>query len=55
MKYRLKDRDLQRRLDEISGGDFSKALEYPAQRLIDVYEQDGLDFSLETTLFRFVR
>ena len=25
-KYRLKDRDLQRKLDEISGGDFSKRL-----------------------------
>ena len=48
MKYRLKDRDFQRRLDEISGGDFSKALDISAQRLIDVYEQDGLAFSLDT-------
>lgn len=48
MKFRLKDRDLQRRLDEISGGDFSKSLDISAQRLIDVYEQDGLDFSLDT-------
>ena len=26
MKYRLKDKELQRKLDDISGGDFSKAL-----------------------------
>jgi hypothetical protein len=31
MKYRLKDRDLQRKLDEISGGDFSKRLQDPAK------------------------
>ena len=48
MKYRLKDRDLQRRLDDISNGDFSKALDISAQRLVEVYEQDGRDFNLDT-------
>lgn len=48
MKYRLKDRELQKRLDDISNGDFSKALEISTQRLIDVYEQDGLAFNLDT-------
>lgn len=48
MKYRLKDSELQKKLDEISNGDFSKALDISAQRLIDVYQQDGLDFNLNT-------
>lgn len=48
MKFRLKDRELQKKLDDISNGDFSKALDISAQRLVDVYEQDGLDFNLDT-------
>lgn len=48
MIYRLKDRELQRKLDDMSNGDFSKALDISAQRLIDVYQQDGLDFNLDT-------
>lgn len=35
-KFRLKDRELQKKLD------------ISAQRLVDVYEQDGLDFNLDT-------
>lgn len=31
MKYRLKDRELQEKLDAISGGDFSKRLQDPAK------------------------
>lgn len=31
MKYRLKDRELQEKLDAISGGDFSKKLQDPAK------------------------
>ena len=31
MKYRLKDRALQKRLDAISGGDFSQRLQDPAK------------------------
>ena len=48
MKYRLKDRELQKKLDDISNGDFSEALDISTQRLIDVYKQDGLDFNLDT-------
>ena len=48
MKYRLKDRELQKKLDDISNGDFSKSLDISTQRLIDVYHQDGLDFNLDT-------
>lgn len=48
MKYRLKDRQLQKKLDDISTGDFSKALDISTKRLIDVYQQDGLDFNLDT-------
>ena len=48
MKYRLKDRELQKKLDDISDGAFSKALDISTQRLIDVYKQDGLDFNLDT-------
>lgn len=29
MKYRLKDKELQKKLDELSGGEFSKALQNP--------------------------
>lgn len=48
MKYRLKARELQKKLDDISNGAFSKALNISVQRLIDVYQQDGLDFNLDT-------
>lgn len=48
MKYRLKDGQLQKKLDGISNGDFSKALDISVQRLIDVYKQNGLDFYLGT-------
>lgn len=33
MKYRLKDRELQKKLDEISGGDFSRQLESNEKRI----------------------
>lgn len=33
MKYRLKDRELQKKLDEISGGDFSRQLESNKKRI----------------------
>ena len=32
MKYRLKDRDLQKTLDSISGGDFTTSLQESARR-----------------------
>ena len=35
MKFRLKDRELQQRLDEISGGNFSKKLNSNRRHLLD--------------------
>ena len=35
MKFRLKDRELQRRLDEISNGDFSKKLNSSRRQLLE--------------------
>lgn len=33
MKFRLKDRELQKKLDDISGGDFSRQLESNKKRI----------------------
>ena len=38
MKYRLKDRELQKKLDEISGGDFSKRLNETIDALLNVHQ-----------------
>lgn len=46
MKYRLKDRELQRKLDEISDGDFSKQLALNHKRIIS-----SLEFLQQITLW----
>ena len=38
MKYRLKDRELQKKLDDISNGDFSVCLNNVYSKIIDIYE-----------------
>lgn len=45
MKYRLKDQELQKKLDEISGGDFSEKLQKSVRVLNSV--AIGVPFSRE--------
>lgn len=46
MKYRLKDRELQRKLDELSDGDFSKQLALNYKRICS-----DLEFLMQITLW----
>lgn len=40
MKYRLKDRELQRKLDEISDGDFSARLHKERELIKDSFQKE---------------
>lgn len=40
MKYRLKDRELQKKLDEISDGDFSARLHKERELIIDSFKKE---------------
>ena len=45
MNYRLKDRELQKKLDEISDGDFSARLHKERELIIDSFKKGVIGFN----------